>query len=60
MDAGGDTPLMSSGVLIKDLEAENVAAARNLEFERAARLRDQIMSLKGSQGRRLLSHSLID
>ncbi|MDI9615518.1 excinuclease ABC subunit UvrB [Methanothermobacter sp.] len=38
-------------VIIKDLEAEMREAARNLEFERAARLRDQIMSLKGSSSK---------
>ncbi|MDI6701593.1 excinuclease ABC subunit UvrB [Methanothermobacter wolfeii] len=46
----GEIPPDELRVLIKDLEAEMRAAARNLEFERAARLRDQIMSLKGSQG----------
>ncbi|QHN07307.1 excinuclease ABC subunit UvrB [Methanothermobacter sp. THM-2] len=38
-------------VIIKDLEAEMREAARNLEFERAARLRDQIMSLKVSSSK---------
>ncbi|MGB9838297.1 excinuclease ABC subunit UvrB [Methanothermobacter sp.] len=38
-------------VIIKDLEAEMREAARNLEFERAARLRDQIISLKGSSSK---------
>jgi len=46
----GEIPPDELRVLIKDLEAEMRAAARNLKFERAARLRDQIMSLKGSQG----------
>jgi len=46
----GEIPPDELRVLIKDLQAEMRAAARNLEFERAARLRDQIMSLKGSQG----------
>jgi len=34
--------------IIRDLEAEMREAARNLEFERAARIRDQIMSLRDS------------
>jgi excinuclease ABC subunit B len=32
---------------VKDLEAEMKEAADNLDFERAADLRDQIISLKG-------------
>ena len=35
-------------LIIKDLEAEMMDAARNLEFERAARIRDRIMSLKSN------------
>lgn len=35
-------------IIIKDLEAEMRDAARNLEFERAARIRDRIMSLKSN------------
>ncbi|BAM69631.1 excinuclease ABC subunit B [Methanothermobacter sp. CaT2] len=35
-------------LIIKDLEAEMRDAARNLEFERAARIRDRIMSLKSN------------
>jgi len=38
-------------VIIKDLEAEMREASEKLEFERAARLRDQIMSLKGSSSK---------
>ncbi|MCQ8904727.1 MAG: excinuclease ABC subunit UvrB [Methanothermobacter sp.] len=34
--------------IIRDLEVEMREAARNLEFERAARIRDQIMSLRDS------------
>jgi len=32
---------------LEDLQAEMLAAADNLEFERAAQLRDQIARLKG-------------
>ena len=34
-------------LVVKDLEAEMKEAADNLDFERAADLRDQIISLKG-------------
>jgi excinuclease ABC subunit B len=35
---------------LNELEAEMLAAAENLEFERAAALRDRIMALKSSEG----------
>ncbi len=35
---------------LQELEAEMLAAAENLEFERAARLRDRILQLKGRLG----------
>jgi excinuclease ABC subunit B len=34
--------------LIKELEKQMKAAAQNLEFEKAAMLRDQIFELRGS------------
>ncbi|MEZ6088135.1 MAG: excinuclease ABC subunit UvrB [Pirellulaceae bacterium] len=39
---------------IAELEAEMLAAAEELEFERAASLRDRIDSLKGQVGKRLI------
>ncbi|MBX3438897.1 MAG: excinuclease ABC subunit UvrB [Planctomycetaceae bacterium] len=38
---------------LKELEAEMLAAAENLEFERAADLRDKILRLKSNGGRQL-------
>ena len=35
---------------MNELEAEMLAAAENLEFERAAGLRDRIMALKSTKG----------
>ena len=35
---------------LNELEAEMLTAAENLEFERAAALRDRIMALKSAQG----------
>ena len=43
---GGELPKDDLVRLIKDLESQMKAAARNLEFERAALLRDQIVDLR--------------
>jgi excinuclease UvrABC nuclease subunit len=44
----GYTPVLKEDIarLIKDLESQMKAAARNLEFERAALLRDRIVELR--------------
>jgi hypothetical protein len=39
---------MDQGELVKLLEEEMLQAAQNLEFERAAQLRDKINELKGA------------
>lgn len=44
--AGGDTPKDELVRLIKDLEFQMKQAAKNLEFEKAALLRDQIIELR--------------
>ena len=51
LTAAGATPLRPEQIVrrIKQLEAEMFKKARNLEFEEAARLRDQIESLKRSE-----------
>ncbi|MCX7825629.1 MAG: excinuclease ABC subunit UvrB [Verrucomicrobiae bacterium] len=46
-EAGADYDVME---LIRELEAEMLAAAKELEFERAALLRDQIKELKAGLG----------
>jgi len=46
-DAGGDLDVNET---VKELEEEMLAAANNLEFEKAALLRDQIRELKRSFG----------
>ncbi|MCL4458920.1 MAG: excinuclease ABC subunit UvrB [Chloroflexi bacterium] len=45
---GGEIPRDELARLIKDLEAQMKSAARDLEFERAALLRDQIIELRKS------------
>src|SRR5581483_10968347 len=45
-DAGGDFDI---GETIRELEGEMLAAANNLEFEKAALLRDQVRELKRHQ-----------
>jgi CO/xanthine dehydrogenase FAD-binding subunit len=51
LEAAGATPLRPEQVVrrIKQLEGEMFRKARNLEFEEAARLRDQIERLKRSE-----------
>ncbi len=46
-DAGGDFDLVE---LLRELEEEMQTASANLEFERAALLRDQILEVKGGAG----------
>ena len=46
-EAGGDFNLTE---LLRELEEEMQTASANLEFERAALLRDQIMELKSGTG----------
>jgi len=46
-EAGGDFNLTE---LLRELEAEMQQASANLEFERAALLRDQIMEVKSGSG----------
>ena len=43
LEAKGDAAI---GEVIAELEEEMLAAARNLKFEKAAQLRDQIASIK--------------
>ena len=43
---------------IQELEAEMLAAADGLEFERAARIRDQILKLRESVGQSITSADL--
>ena len=45
---GSDIPRSELVRLIKDLESQMKAAAKNLEFEKAALLRDQIVELRRS------------
>ncbi len=45
--ASGDLPKDELTRLVKDLEAQMKQAARNLEFERAAALRDEVVELRG-------------
>jgi excinuclease ABC subunit B len=47
-----EIPLSKIPELISELDAKMKAAAKNLEFEEAARLRDQIKKLR----QRLLGH----
>jgi excinuclease ABC subunit B len=50
--AEGDEVYMSEGDIaqkIHDLEEEMMAAAKNLDFERAAELRDQLLAVKDFQ-----------
>ncbi len=49
LERGLEIPREELAHLIKELEAEMRAAARNLEFERAAALRDQIFALRRMQ-----------
>jgi excinuclease ABC subunit B len=46
-DAGGNFDLTET---VREIEADMLAAANNLEFEKAALLRDQIRELKRSLG----------
>ena len=46
-DAGGDFDLTET---LRELEEEMLAAANNLEFEKAALLRDQVRELKRGTG----------
>ena len=46
-ETGGD---FSVSEVLRELEADMAAAAANLEFERAALLRDQILELKNGMG----------
>ena len=46
-DAGGDFDVVET---IKELEQEMIKAAENLEFEKAALLRDQLQELKRATG----------
>jgi excinuclease ABC subunit B len=46
-EAGGDFDLTE---LLRELESEMQTASANLEFERAALLRDQIMEIKSGTG----------
>ncbi|MER3460974.1 MAG: hypothetical protein C4303_07690, partial [candidate division GAL15 bacterium] len=48
--AGAGIPRDELARLVKELEAQMKAAAKNLEFEKAARLRDQIAELKKGLG----------
>jgi excinuclease ABC subunit B len=45
-DVGGEIPREELTRLVKDLESQMKAAAKNLEFEKAALLRDQIVELR--------------
>ena len=49
LERGLEIPREELAYLIKELEAEMRAAARNLEFEKAAALRDQIFALRRMQ-----------
>jgi excinuclease ABC subunit B len=49
--AGQDETQYVTQEYLNELEAEMLAAAENLEFERAANLRDRILRLKASPGR---------
>jgi excinuclease ABC subunit B len=46
-DAGGNLDVVET---LRELEAEMLAAANNLEFEKAALLRDQVRELKRMTG----------
>jgi excinuclease ABC subunit B len=48
-EAGKPIPPDELARLIKDLETQMKQAARDLEFEKAALLRDQVMELRGQQ-----------
>jgi excinuclease ABC subunit B len=48
-EAGKPIPPDELARLIKDLESQMKQAARDLEFEKAALLRDQVMELRGQQ-----------
>ncbi len=47
---GRDETTDATEEYLNELEAEMLAAAENLEFERAAALRDRILQLRSSQG----------
>ena len=47
--AAGELPRDELARLIKDLELQMKTAAKNLEFERAAALRDEVVQLRGIQ-----------
>jgi excinuclease ABC subunit B len=47
--AAGEMPRDELARLIKDLELQMKTAAKNLEFERAAALRDEVVQLRGVQ-----------
>jgi excinuclease ABC subunit B len=47
--AAGEMPKDELARLIKDLELDMKTAAKNLEFERAAALRDEVVQLRGLQ-----------
>lgn len=48
--AGRDEATELNEEYVQELEAEMLAAAENLEFERAAAIRDRILEVKGQQG----------
>jgi excinuclease ABC subunit B len=47
--AAGEMPPDELARLIKDLELQMKTAAKNLEFEQAAALRDEVVQLRGVQ-----------
>ncbi len=57
--AAGEMPRDELARLIKDLELQMKTAAKNLEFERAAALRDEVVQLRGIQVLELGTESML-
>ena len=57
--AAGDMPRDELARLVKDLELQMKTAAKNLEFERAAALRDEVVQLRGLQVLELGTESML-
>ncbi|MEP7003558.1 MAG: excinuclease ABC subunit UvrB [Chloroflexota bacterium] len=57
--AAGEMPRDELARLIKDLELQMKTAAKNLEFERAAALRDEVVQLRGLQVLELGTESML-